>query len=45
MFILSQVLNFDYEDGLSMVLSHGVDFTEIEEMEWIIYGPLNVQEP
>jgi hypothetical protein len=44
-FILSQVLNFDYEDGLSMALSHGVDFTEIEEMEWIIYGPLNVQEP
>jgi hypothetical protein len=43
-FILSQVLNFDYEDGLSMALSHGVDFTEIEEMEWIIYGPLNVQE-
>ena len=41
---VQQVLDFDCnDDGLSMVLRHDIDFTEIDDIE-NIYVPLNVQE-
>jgi len=36
---VQQVFDFDCEDGLSVTLSYGYDFTEIEEMERHIYVP------
>jgi len=36
---VQQVFDFDCEDGLSMALSYGNYFTEIEEMEKHIYVP------
>jgi hypothetical protein len=39
-----QVFDFDYEDGLSVALSYGYDFTKIEEMERDIGVPQNVHE-
>jgi hypothetical protein len=41
---VQQVFDFDCEDGLSVTLSYGCYFTEIEEMEKHIYVPQNVQE-
>jgi hypothetical protein len=41
---VQQVRDFDYENRLNMTLSHGIDFTKIEEMERNIYAPQNVQE-
>jgi len=40
---VQQVLDIDYNDGLSMVLRHDIDFTEINNIE-NIYVLLNVQE-
>jgi len=39
-----QVCDFDSEDGLSVALSYGYDFTKIEEMERHIYVSQNVHE-
>jgi hypothetical protein len=39
-----QVFDFDCEDGLSVALSYGYDFTKIEEMEKDIGVPQNVHE-
>ena len=39
---VQQVFYFDYDDGLSLALSYGYDFTKIEEMERHICVPLNV---
>jgi hypothetical protein len=39
---VQQVFDFDCEDGLSVALSYGYDFTEIEEMERHICVPQNV---
>jgi hypothetical protein len=41
---VQQVFYFDCEDGSSVALSYGYDFTEIEEMERHICVPQNVQE-
>jgi hypothetical protein len=41
---VQQVFDFDCEDGLSVALSYGYDFTEIEEMERHICVPHNVHE-
>ena len=41
---MQQVLDFDYEDRLSVALSRDVDFTKIEEMERNVYVPQNMQE-
>ena len=41
---VQQVFYFDYEDGLSIALSYGYDFTEIEEMERDIGVPQNMHE-
>jgi hypothetical protein len=41
---VQQVFYFDCEDGSSVTLSYGYDFTEIEEMERHICVPQNVQE-
>jgi hypothetical protein len=41
---VQQVFYFDCEDGLSVALSYGHDFTEIEEMERHICVPQNMQE-
>jgi hypothetical protein len=41
---VQQVFDFDCEDGLSVALSYGYDFTEIEEMERHICVPQNVHE-
>jgi hypothetical protein len=38
---VQQVFDFDSEDGLSVALSYGYDFTEIEEMERHICVPQN----
>jgi hypothetical protein len=40
---VQQVLDFDYDDEISVVLSHNVDFTEIEKIDMNIYVPQNVQ--
>jgi hypothetical protein len=40
---VQQVLDFNCNDGLSMALNHGIDFTKIEEMERNIYVPQNMQ--
>jgi hypothetical protein len=39
---VQQVFYFDCEDELSVALSYGYDFTEIEEMDRHICVPLNV---
>jgi hypothetical protein len=39
---VQQVFDFDCEDKLSVALSYGYDFTEIEEMDRHICVPLNV---
>jgi hypothetical protein len=39
---VQQVCDFDSEDGLSVALSYGYDFTKIEEMERHICVPQNV---
>jgi hypothetical protein len=36
---VQEVFDFDSKDGLSMALSYGYDFTEIEEMERHICVP------
>ena len=41
---MQQVFDFDCEDGLSIALSYGYDFTEIEEMESHICVPQNIHE-
>ena len=41
---MQQVFDFVCEDGLSVALSYGYDFTEIEEMERHICVPQNVHE-
>jgi len=41
---VQQVFYFDYEDGLSVALSYGYDFIEIEEIERHICVPQNVHE-
>jgi hypothetical protein len=41
---VQQVFYFNCEDELSVALSYGYDFTEIEEMERHICVPQNVQE-
>jgi len=41
---VQQVCDFDCEDGLSIALSYGYDFTKIEEMERHVYVPQNVHE-
>jgi hypothetical protein len=41
---VQQVFDFDCEDGLSVALSYGYDFTGIEEMERHICVPQNVHE-
>jgi hypothetical protein len=41
---VQQVCDFDSEDGLSVTLSYGYDFTKIEEMERHICVPQNVHE-
>jgi hypothetical protein len=41
---VQQVFYFNCEDELSVTLSYGYDFTEIEEMERHICVPQNVQE-
>jgi hypothetical protein len=41
---VQQVCDFDSEDGLSVALSYGYDFTKIEEMERHICVPQNVHE-
>jgi hypothetical protein len=41
---VQQVFYFDCKDGLSVALSNGYNFIEIEEMERHIYVPQNVQE-
>jgi hypothetical protein len=41
---VQQVCDFDCEDGLSVALSYGYDFTKIEEMERHICVPQNVHE-
>jgi hypothetical protein len=41
---VQQVFDFDCEDELSVALSYGYDFTEIEEMERHICVPQNVHE-
>jgi hypothetical protein len=40
---VQQVLDFNYDDGLSMALNHDIDFTKIEEIERNIYVPQNMQ--
>jgi hypothetical protein len=40
---VQQVLDFDCNDGLSMVLRHDIDFAEINNIK-NIYVPLNMQE-
>ena len=41
---VQQVCDFDREDGLSVALSYGYDFTKIEEMERHICVPQNMHE-
>jgi hypothetical protein len=41
---VQQVCDFDSEDGLSVALSYGYDFTKIEELERHICAPQNVHE-
>jgi len=41
---MQQVCDFDNEDGLSVALSYGYDFTKIEEMERHICVPQNLHE-
>ena len=41
---VQQVCDFDSEDGLSIVLSYGYDFTKIEEMKRHICVPQNIHE-
>ena len=41
---VQQVCDFDSEDGLSVALSYGYDFTKIEEMKRHICVPQNVHE-
>jgi hypothetical protein len=41
---VQQVCDFDCEDGLSIALSYGYDFTKIEEMERHVCVPQNVHE-
>ena len=41
---VQQVFYYDCEDGLSIALSYGYDFNEIEEMERHIYVPQNMHE-
>ena len=41
---MQQVCDFDREDGLSVALSYGYDFTKIEEMERHICVPQNMHE-
>jgi hypothetical protein len=41
---VQQVFDFDREDGLSVALSYGYDFTKIDEMERHICVPQNVHE-
>ena len=41
---VQQVCDFDCEDGLSIALSYGYDFTKIEEMESHVCVPQNVHE-
>jgi hypothetical protein len=41
---VQQVFDFDCENGLSVALSYGYDFTKMEEMERHICVPQNVQE-
>jgi hypothetical protein len=36
---VQQVLDFDYDDEISVVLSHNVDFTEIEKIDRIYMFP------
>ena len=41
---VQQVCDFDSEDGLSVALSYGYDFTKIEEMDRYICVPQNMHE-